>query len=70
MTGLLRLIEAGIFALLMTSLLAEPLAYFFQFDGLSHQIADFVRSIEGYIVLAGVATAYIDILFIRNRHDY
>ena len=66
MTGLLRLAEAAIFAVLMTSLLAEPLSYFFQFDGLSHQIAAFVKSIEGYIVLVGVVTAYIDILFIRR----
>ena len=70
MHGILRLAEAAIFAILMTSLLAEPLAYFFQFDGLSHQIAGFVKQVEGYVVLAGVATAYIDIIFIRHPREY
>lgn len=66
MHGLLRVIEAAMFAAIMTSLLAEPLAYFIPFDNLSSDIANFIKSIEGSIVAVSVAAAYLDILFLRR----
>lgn len=65
--GILRIAESVMMAILLTALISEPLAYFFPFDDLAHQISDFVISIEGPILVAGIVTAYLDILFLRNR---
>ena len=65
--GILRIIEAAIFAIIMTALLAAPLAKYLPFDTLSGQIATFIANIEGPLVLVGIISAYIDILFYRNR---
>lgn len=67
LTGLLRLLEALLFAGLMTALISAELAHFVSFDVLSQQIANFLKEIEGTIVLVGVATAYLDILCFHRR---
>lgn len=66
--GLLRLLEAGIFAILVTALISDPLASLFGFDAMAREIANFVADIQGYVVLVGIAAAYIDILFYRKPH--
>ena len=66
--GILRIIEAVIFAAILASLIAGPLAYFFSFDGLSTEIYGFIKSIEGPIILFGVVSAYVDILVYRERY--
>ena len=67
LTGILRLAEAVIFAALMVALISTPLAYFFPFDSLSVHIASFVHHIEGTIVVIGIITAYLDILFFKHH---
>lgn len=64
--GILRIAEAAIFAVIMTALLAAPLAKYLPFDTLSGQIATFIANIEGPLVLVGIISAYIDILFYRS----
>jgi hypothetical protein len=69
LSGLLRLVEAAIFAILLTALISDPLSRFFEFDVIARQIADFIASIEGYIVLAGIVSAYLDILLYHKAYD-
>lgn len=66
--GILRIVEAAIFAAIVASLIAGPLAYFFSFDNLSTEIYSFIKSIEGPIILVGVISAYVDILTYRDRY--
>jgi hypothetical protein len=60
--GILRIVEAAIFATIATALLSGPLAYFFPFDALSTQIHTYITSIEGPLITIGIAAAYLDIL--------
>ena len=60
--GILRIAEAGIFAILLTALLSSTIAKFLPFDTIGVQISSFITSIEGPLVLAGVLTAYFDIM--------
>ena len=62
MSGILRIAEAALFSALLTSLLSATLAKYISFDGLATQISSFITSIEGTIVLIGIASAYCDIL--------
>lgn len=62
MSGILRIAEAALFSALLTSLLSATLAKYISFDGLATQISSFISSIEGTIVLVGIASAYFDIL--------
>lgn len=62
MSGILRIAEAALFSALLTSLLSAILAKYISFDGLATQISSFISSIEGTIVLIGIASAYFDIL--------
>lgn len=64
--GILRIAEAAIFAALLTSFIAGPLAYFFPFDTLSTDIYNFIQSIIGPITIAGIIAAYLDILLYRE----
>lgn len=66
--GILRIIEAVVFAAIVASLIAGPLAYFFPFDELSTEIYGFIKSIEGPIILFGVVSAYVDILTYREGY--
>lgn len=61
--GILRIIESAAFAALLTSLISGPLAYFFPFDTLATQIFDWIKTFEGPIVVFGLVTAYIDVIF-------
>ena len=65
--GILRLAEAIIFAVILTSLIAAPLSEILPFDDLSRELATFISSIQGYAVAAGVIGAYLDILLSRSR---
>lgn len=65
--GILRLVQTIVFALFLTALLAQPLSEIFDFDDLSRDIASWINSIQGIVVAAGLAGAYIDILFLRSE---
>jgi hypothetical protein len=69
LSGLLRFVEAGIFALLLTALISEPLSQFFEFDVIAREIATAIAGVEGYVVLAGIAAAYLDILLYHKSYD-
>lgn len=61
--GIFRFVEALLFAVVMVSLISEPLAYFFPFDSLATQISGFIQNIKGPIVVVGIIGAYVDLLF-------
>lgn len=66
MFGILRIAEALLFSALITSLLAPSVAEWFAFDDLSRQVLGFINSNLGIIMMAGIGTAYLDILFYRS----
>ena len=65
--GILRVIEAAIFAILLTALLSGTVAKYLSFDTIAVQISSFINSIKGPLVLVGVLTAYFDIMMYHNR---
>lgn len=64
--GILRIAEAAIFACIMTALLSATIAKYLPFDTLATKISGFISSIEGPLVLVGVISAYIDIMFYHD----
>lgn len=67
--GIFHIIEAAVFAIVLTSLLSPVLADFFTFDSLAETIAEMIEKYEGPIVVVGVISAYVDILIYRG-HSY
>jgi hypothetical protein len=67
--GLLRLVDAAIFATLITTLISGVLARFFTFDVWANQIADAISGVEGIIIAVGIVAAYLDILLYRKHDD-
>lgn len=65
--GILRIIEAALFSIILTSLLSATLAKFFPFDSLATQISSFISSIEGTVVLVGIIAAYLDIMIYHKK---
>lgn len=68
MHGLFHIAESAIFAILLTTLLSPILAEFFPMDSLAGDINNWMKSVEGYIVLAGIIAAYFDILMYRSEY--
>lgn len=66
--GPMRIIMPVIAAVLFTTILIPVLSYFFALDGLSSQIDQTVHQFETLILLAGFATALIDIA-LQPRHQ-
>lgn len=66
MFGILRIAEAAVFAVLLTALLSTTISQYIGFDQISVQIASFIKSIEGPLVLVGVLTAYFDLLMYHD----
>ena len=66
--GVLRVIEAAIFSMLLVSLCAWCISYFISLDGLSQNILNFIETYKGIIMISGIAFAYFDILMYRD--DY
>ena len=67
MSGILRIAEAAVFAILLTALLSSTVAKYLSFDAISVQVSNFITSIEGPLVLVGVLTAYFDIMMYHDR---
>lgn len=65
-SGILRIAEAIITAIVVATLLAEPLSFFFSFDPLANQLHDFILQIEPPVLLASIIIAYLDILLSRH----
>ena len=68
MHGLFHIAESAIFAVLLTTLVSPILAEFFPMDSLAGDINNWMRSVEGYVVLAGIIAAYFDILMYRSEY--
>lgn len=66
MFGILRILEALVLAALITFLLAPFIAEWFAFDDLSKNILAWIESVQGIIMMAGIALSYLDILFYRG----
>ncbi|MBR3264113.1 hypothetical protein IKF94_02700 [Candidatus Saccharibacteria bacterium] len=66
LSGILRILEAAAFAILLTALLSSTVAKFFTFDTIAIQISSFIASIEGPLVLVGILSAYFDIMMYRS----
>lgn len=66
MFGILRIAEAAVFAALLTALLSTTVSQYIGFDQISVQIAGFIKSVEGPLVLVGVLTAYFDLLMYHD----
>ena len=64
--GVLRFIEAGIFALLLTMLLSNALAGLFSFDTLARELANWIQGVKKYLMVAGVIFAYVDTFLYRS----
>lgn len=65
-SGILRFAEAIMTAIVVATLLAEPLSFFFSFDALANQIHDLILQIESPVLLASIIVAYLDILLSRH----
>lgn len=69
--GLFRLFESAVFAIILTALIAEPLSEIFAFDSLSRDIANWVITVKGYVIVSGIIGAYLDILLYHpDRHPH
>ena len=66
--GIVHLIDAAVFALVLTALLSPVLAKFFPFDSLSDKISRVISQYEGWVVIVGIVSAYLDILIYRGGH--
>ena len=65
-SGILRLAEAAMTAIVVATLLTEPLSFFFSFDPLANQLHDLIFQIEPPVLLASIVVAYLDILLSRH----
>lgn len=64
--GTLRVVESVIFAAMLTILAGGLLTYYFSFDTLALDITKWLDGIQGYIMVAGVILAYVDVFFYRS----
>lgn len=64
--GALRIVESVFFALLLTILLANPLADICGFDNTSRDLANWIEGIRGVVMMVGVILAYVDVFFYRS----
>ena len=64
--GILRVAEAALLAILLTSLLSPHVAEWFAFDGLSNNILAWIATVKGPILVVGILTAYFDVLMYRS----
>ena len=67
--GVLRIIEAIVFALLLTVLIADPLANLFSFDNTARDVANWIEGIRGVLMVVGVVFAYVDVMLVRSGHS-
>ena len=67
--GALRVIEAIVFALLLTVLVADPLASLFSFDNTARDVANWIEGIRGILMVIGVIFAYVDVMLFRSSHS-
>ena len=64
--GALRIVESVIFAVMLTMLLATPLSDMLSFDNLAKDLASWIDSVKGVVMVAGIILAYVDAFFYRS----
>jgi len=64
--GFVRIVESIVFALLLTMLVAAPLADMLSFDNLAHDLANWIAGIKDIVMMVGIILAYVDVLFYRT----
>ncbi len=64
--GALRVVENVIFAVMLTVLASGLLTYYFNFDTLAVDITKWLDGIRGYVMVAGIILAYVDVFFYRS----
>ena len=64
--GALRIAESIVFAVLLTMLLANPLAEMLSFDNLSRDLANWIEGVKGLVMVGGIILAYVDSFFYRS----
>ena len=68
--GILRVIESVIFGAMLTILASGILTYYFSFDTMAVDIANWLDGIRGYIMVAGIILAYVDVFFYRSGQSF
>ncbi len=63
--GFIRIIESVVFALMLTMLMASPLADVFSFDNISRDLANWIDGIKNIVMVVGIILTYVDVLFYR-----
>ena len=64
--GVLRIAESAVFAVVLTIMLADPLASIFSFDNLAYDISSFLEGIRGIAMIIGISTAYVDVFLFHS----
>lgn len=64
--GVVRIVESVVFAIVLTIMLAGPLASFFSFDTLAYQISGWLENIRGIAMIIGILFAYVDTLLFHS----
>jgi hypothetical protein len=66
--GLIEAVQTAVFALLVVTIINDPLARLVDYDALSLTIGSFLDDNLAYILVLATATGYMDILMYRNHH--
>ncbi|MDR2063401.1 MAG: hypothetical protein LBQ02_01230 [Candidatus Nomurabacteria bacterium] len=66
--GAMHIVESAIFAILLVSLVAPALTTWVSYDDLSKNIINIIDHNIQYIIIAGIITAYLDILVYKKGH--
>ena len=64
--GLFRFVEALVFATLLTAFISTTISKYISFDSVAIQISNFIISIKGYLIVASIVAAYLDIILYRS----
>ena len=64
--GVMRIIASIAFAVVLTLLIAEPLARWVSFDGMTQEITGMVGDWKGPLMIVGAALAYVDVFLFRT----
>jgi energy-converting hydrogenase Eha subunit A len=67
--GPVEAFQTAVFALLVVTIIADPLARLVNYDTLSATITSFLDAALPYILVVATATGYFDILMYRKRRE-
>lgn len=68
--GILRVVESIIFGAMLTILASDILTYYFSFDTIAVDIANWLDGTRGYIMVVGIILAYVDVFFYRSGQSF